>query len=122
MLKLDVIVFGIKNDKLIVSIDTNNGNEVWDERILSLLHKRLTGRCSPRPLRFINQINEFLMPHIAVLLGQRYRQSQSADWLLQLIVHNFCTDFFPYQVKTVRTEHTEAVQIVQSATVGYVGI
>ena len=122
MLQLDVIVFGIKNDKLIVPIDINDGNEVWDERILGLLYKRLAARRSSSPLRFINQINEFLMPHIAVLLGQRYGQSQSTDWLLQLVVHYFRTDLFPYQIETVRSEHTEAVQIVQCATVGYVGI
>ena len=122
MLQLDVIVFGIKNNKLIVPIDINNGNKVWDERILGLLYKQLTVWSSPRPLRFINQINEFLMPHIAVLLGQRYRQSQSADWLLQLVVHYFRTDLFPYQIEAVRSEHTEAVQIVQCAAVCYVGI
>ncbi len=62
------------------------------------------------------------MPHIAILLSQWYWQSQSTDWLLQLVVHYFRTDFFPYQIETVRSEHTEAVQIVQCAAVGYVGI
>ena len=73
MLKLDVIVFGIKNNKLIVPIDINNGNKVWDERILSLLHKQLTGRRSPRPLRFINQVNEFLMPDLLIRFSQPHR-------------------------------------------------
>ena len=37
--------------------------------------------CSSSPLRFINQINEFLVPHITVLPGQWHRQPQAADWL-----------------------------------------
>ena len=122
MLQLDVIVFGIKNNKLIVPIGINDGNKIWDERILGLLYKQLTVWSIPRPLRFINQVNEFLMPHITVLLGQRHRQSQSTDRFLQLVVHHFRTDFFPHQVKTVCAEHTETVQIVQCAAVGYIGI
>ena len=120
--QLNIVVFGIKDDKLIVSININDGNEVWNKCILGLLNKRFTVRCSPRALRFINQVDEFLMPHIAVLLGQWYGQSQSTDWLLQLVVHYFRTDLFPYQIETVRSEHTEAVKIVQCAAVGYVGI
>ena len=73
MLQLDVIVFGIKNNKLIVPIDINNGNKVWDERILGLLYKQLTVWSSPRPLRFINQVNEFLMPDLLIRFSQRHR-------------------------------------------------
>ena len=58
--QLNIVVFGIKDDKLIVPIDINDGNEVWDKCILGLLNKRFAVRCSPRPLRFINQVNEFL--------------------------------------------------------------
>ena len=82
MCQMDVVVLGIKNDKLILSINLHDGNKIWDESILGLLHKALTSWCCSGPLRFINQINKFLMPQITLLRGQRYRKPQTTDWLL----------------------------------------
>ena len=82
VLQLEIIVFGVKDDKLIVSIDINDGNEIGDERVLGLFYEWFTTWCSSCPLRFVNQINKLFMSYITVLLSQRYRKSKSADWLL----------------------------------------
>ena len=82
VLQLEIIVFGVKDDELADSVEIDDGNEIRDQRILGLPYERFAVRRRASPLRPIDQVNEFLMPHITVLLGQRHRQSQSTDRFL----------------------------------------
>ena len=52
--QLDVVVFSIKNNKLIVSVDVNDRNEIRDKRVFGLFYKRLTAWSSSCPLRLID--------------------------------------------------------------------
>ena len=122
VLQLEIIVFGVKDEELADSVEIDDGNEIRDQRILGLPYERFAVRRRASPLRPIDQVNEFLMPDLLIRFSQRHRQRQKADWLLQLVIQDLGTNRLPYQLKAVCAEHTETVQIVQCAAVGYIGI
>ena len=73
VLRLEIIVFGVKDDELADSVEIDDGNEIRDQRILGLPYERFAVRRRASPLRPIDQVNEFLMPDLLIRFSQRHR-------------------------------------------------